>query len=124
MAKKKSIGKGMHPATVLLAVLFLLAGCAAGVFASVQITKGDEFRLNGEKYLTLSVGAEYREEGATVISFGRDISDRVTVGGDALDTSVPGKYQLVYTVDDFRWGEYQLVRTVVVEGGEDGQNGR
>lgn len=36
MAKKKSI----HPATALLAVLFLLIGCAAGVFASVQLTKG------------------------------------------------------------------------------------
>lgn len=111
MAKKKSI----HPATALLAVLFLLIGCTAGVFASVRLTKGDEFRLNGDKEVRLAVGEAYAEEGATVISFGRDISDKVQVGGDALDTSAAGTYKLVYTVKDLRWGDYRLVRTVIVE---------
>ena len=118
--------KRSHPAAVILAIVFLIVGIAAGVLVSRQITKNDKFILNGEKIVQMEVGGAFVDEGATVISFGRDISSDVQVSGDELNADVEGVYQLVYTVDDLRWGDYQLVRVVVVgnpEGAEDFLNG-
>ena len=118
--------KKSHPATVILTIVFLIVGIAAGVLVSRQITKNDKFILNGEKTVQMEVGGAFVDEGATVISFGRDISSGVQVSGDELNADVEGVYQLVYTVDDLRWGDYRLVRVVVVgnpEGAEDFLNG-
>lgn len=112
--------KRTHKATVVLAVLFLLIGIAAGVGASWFLTKDDTFELNGEKVIRLTVGDTYEEQGAKAISFGKDISSKVQISGDKPDLAVAGEYQIVYKVDDFRYKDYQLVRRVIVEdaGGE------
>ena len=114
-AAEKAVRK-THAATVVLSVLFLLVGIAAGVAACVFITRNDKFELNGEKEVRIAVGGSFSDPGATVFSFGRDLSESVQVGGDytSFDPTVEGVYQFVYTVDDFRWGDYQLVRTVIV----------
>ena len=130
MARKKSEAakaaekavKKTHAATLALALLFLIIGAAAGVFASVQLTKKDKFELNGDALVRLEVGAQFTDEGAAVVSFGRDVSGKVEVSGDALDVNKEGIYQLVYKVDDFRWKDFQRVRVVIVgdpEGAED-----
>ena len=123
MAKKRSssaakAAKKLHPATVVLAAVFLAVGIGAGIFASEALSAGDSFTLNGGREVHLSLGEAFDDPGATVLSFGRDISDRVQVGGDAdrFDADTPGTYYFVYTVDDLRWGDYQLVRTVIVGG--------
>lgn len=123
MAKKRSssaakAAKKLHPATVVLAAVFLAVGIGAGVFASEALSAGDSFTLNGGREVHLSLGEAFDDPGVTVLSFGRDISDRVQVGGDAdrFDADTPGTYYFVYTVDDLRWGDYQLVRTVIVGG--------
>lgn len=125
MAKKRSssaakAAKKLHPATVVLAAVFLAVGIGAGVFASEALSAGDSFTLNGGREVHLSLGEAFDDPGATVLSFGRDISDRVQVGGDAdrFDADTPGTYYFVYTVDDLRWGDYQLVRTVIVGGSD------
>ena len=113
----ESAVKKTHPATIFLAILFFLIGCAGGVFVSIQLTKNDRFDLNGEKVIRLEEGASYTEQGATVVSFGKDISAKVVYGGDAesLKGSLEeGIYQIVYTIDDLRWGDYQRVRVVIV----------
>lgn len=120
--------KKTHPATIALAILFLLIGIAAGVLLSVKMTEKDKFVLNGEKVVQLAIGEEYREAGATVVSFGKDISSKVERGGDLskLDTNTEAIYQIVYKVEDIRWGKYQLVRVVIVgnpEGAEAYLNG-
>ena len=118
--------KKSHPATVILTIVFLIVGIAAGVLVSRQITKNDKFILNGEKIVQMEVGGAFVDEGATVISFGRDISSDVQVSGDELNADVEGVYQLVYTVDDLRWRDYRLVRVIIVgnpEGAEDFLNG-
>lgn len=125
MAKKRSssaakAAKKLHPATVVLAAVFLAVGISAGIFASEALSAGDSFTLNGGREVHLSLGEAFDDPGATVLSFGRDISDRVQVGGDAdrFDADTPGTYYFVYTVDDLRWGDYQLVRTVIVGGSD------
>ena len=119
MAKTKrtrSAAKKLHPATLALALVFLVIGIAGGIFAAKALTANDCFVLNGTQQVYLAVGEAYEDPGATVLSFGRDISDKVIVGGDfsRFDADAPGIYNFTYTVDDFRWGDYQLVRTVTV----------
>ena len=136
MAKKSDVQKAAekavkksHPATLILAILFLIVGAVAGVMLSRELTKNDKFELIGEKQVELAIGESYKEAGVKIISFGRDISDKVAYGGDFVTMGeIPeeGIYQIVYTVDDFRWGDYQLVRTVIVrnpEGAEGLNNG-
>lgn len=128
-AAEKAVKKS-HPATLILAVLFLLIGAVAGVIVAREITKNDTFVLLGEKQVELENGASYTEAGVSIISFGRDISEKVQLGGDYESmgqTPAEGVYQIVYTVNDFRWGDYQLVRTVIVgdpEGTEDINDGK
>ena len=110
--------KKSHKGVFLLALLFLLIGAAAGAAVSWFMTKDDRFVLNGEKEITLAVGEVYEEQGAEVISFGRDISENVVISGDTVDESTEGVYQIVYSVEDLRWGEYQLVRVVTVGDGD------
>ena len=119
MAKSKrtrSAAKKLHPATLALALVFLALGIAGGIFAAKALTANDRFTLNGAQQVYLTVGEAYEDPGATVLSFGRDISDKVVVGGDfsRFDADAPGVYKFTYTVDDLRWGDYQLVRTVTV----------
>ena len=134
MARKKSnvaksaekAVKKTHTATLVLAVLFLIVGAVAGAIVSAHLTKNDRFELNGDKDVRMEIGDAFFDEGATVISFGRDVSANVQVGGDELNASVEGVYQLVYTIDDIRWGNFQRVRVVIVgdpEGAEDYING-
>lgn len=136
MAKKSDVQKAAekavkksHPATLILAILFMIVGAVAGVVLSRELTKNDKFELIGEKQVELAIGESYKEAGVKIISFGRDISDKVAYGGDFVTMGeIPeeGIYQIVYTVDDFRWGDYQLARTVIVgnpEGAEGLNNG-
>lgn len=110
--------KKSHKGVLLLALLFLVIGAAAGAAVSWFMTKDDRFVLNGEKEITLAVGEVYEEQGAEVISFGRDISENVVISGDTVDETTEGVYQIVYSVEDLRWGEYQLIRVVTVGDGD------
>lgn len=114
--------KKAHPVTLILAVLFLIIGIIAGVLVFSRLTENDKFVLNGDKEIRLAVGEDFEDPGATVISFGRDISAEVIVAGerDLFDPTVEGVYQFLYTVEDVRWGNYQLVRTVIVGNPDDG----
>lgn len=119
---EKAIRK-THPLTILLTLVFLLVGIGTGIGLSEFLIRNDKFVLNGEQEIRLSVGEEYIEPGATVISFGKDISDRVLISGDALNTSVVGEYQLVYQVENFRYKHYRRVRTVIVVAAEEKVDG-
>ena len=131
MARKSSVEKTaekavkkVHAATIALALLFFVIGCIGGVVVYGQLTKNDKFDLLGDNTVTLKIGEAYTEAGVSIVSFGRDISDKVVYGGDydVLDTNVEGVYQIVYKVEDIRWGDYQRVRTVIV-GDPDGADG-
>lgn len=112
--------KKTHKLTLSLAVLFLVIGLAAGAAAAWGLTRGDRFVLVGDKQITLALGQAYEEQGAEIVSFGRDISDKAVISGDTVDVNKAGVYQVVYTVKDLRWGSYQLVRTVTVGAAAEG----
>ena len=125
-AKRKI--KALHPLTLVLCFLALALGVGAGVGAYTYVSRNDCFVINGEKKYEISVGTEftYVDEGAKVISLGRDISDRVSVetnlteiseGKYTADTTKTGEYYIIYTVDSAKYGEVQRVRVITVKGG-------
>jgi Domain of unknown function (DUF5011)/HYR domain/Putative peptidoglycan binding domain len=71
--------------------------------------------LIGSASITLSVGEEYTEEGASV----SDVVDGVSaanIGGDAVNTLSPGTYDVIYSKTDAHGNVATVVpRTVVVE---------
>ena len=109
-------------------ILTLIIAVACGVFAEKLITKSDCFLLVGNKDIEIELGTAdstytYTEEGVKVISFGKDISDKITIttnmidnndGTYTIDTSEEGDYYIMYTVDSLKYGKIKRVRTFTV----------
>ncbi|MBO7250961.1 MAG: hypothetical protein J6V42_06780 [Clostridia bacterium] len=127
-SKAKSKVKRIHPMTFVICFLALLLGVGAGIGAYTLISADDCFKLKGDEAYTFKVGADiskYTDEGVKIISFGKDISSEVEVktnlseiddGVYAIDTSEPGEYYMIYTVDDAKFGKIQRVRTISIKG--------
>ena len=109
-------------------ILTFLIAVAGGVCVEKIITKNDVFALNGNKEYAFEIGHnggsyEYIDEGFKVVSFGRNIADKVSVdtnmtrGNDGqyiIDTSLEGDYYIIYTVEDIKYGHIKRVRTFTV----------
>lgn len=142
--RTKSSIKRLHTATKVLVVLFLAIGLAAGYFACTFVSKNDRFVLVGDTAFSIDVGAAYTytEQGAEVVCFGRDVSDKLIVetelekdanGNYIIPTDEEGVYTITYTVADtlltskFNKGEngvIKRIRTFTVNAAEeDGRNG-
>ena len=124
---KKSV-KRLNGWTVFFCIIALAAGVAAGVGAYKLVCINDKFVINGSKEYYIELGSkkfEYIDAGATVVEFGKDISDEVIVktnmtdlgnGKYEADASIPGKYYIEYTVDSPKYGEVRRIRTFIVGG--------
>lgn len=126
--KVKSKVKRIHPLSFVIWVLCLAIGAGLGIGAYTVVSANDHFILRGQKSYVLPIGGEvtYKDKGAEIISFGKDISDRVRIktnltetdedGVYKIDTSEPGEYYMIYTVDSVKYGQIQRVRTITVKG--------
>ena len=103
---KRFAKKNMVP-IIIVAVVFIVF-MLIGYFVSSAITKNDGFTLNNSnKDLAIAVNGEYVEEGAKVISFGKDISeylvieirDEYGVIVDKVDTSFDTEYAIIYSLE-------------------------
>lgn len=120
---EKAIKKLPAISKIIIVFLFIL-GVATSFFVCKFICRNDCFEINGKKSFSLSVGETYTDEGVTVIGFGQDLTTKVTVkvfkdgeelsGLDQIDTSQEAVYQILYTVNSFRFKEVELIRTVTV----------
>ena len=123
-----------NPTAVILVIVALLLGLAAGYLTCTFLTKNDAFSLEGEKAVTYVVGegggsVTLPEPGWTLTALGRNASDSVTVdttlpktdGGYAVNTSEPGVFTITYSSSHFLFSKYRLIRTITVkaEGGAD-----
>ncbi len=99
-------------ASFVLLIMFAL-GAVAGFFVLKHIARNDQFVLNGDKKIALTVGDTYTELGAKCVSYGKDISENVKIEGE-VDTSTEGVYRIVYTIKDFKFGKIRRVRIVTV----------
>ena len=138
--KAKSKVKKLHPATKVLAVLFLIIGIAAGAAACIFMSQNDRFLLKGSTAFSIDVGAQftYAEEGVEAVCFGRDVSGKLSVetdleqdanGNYIIPTDKEGVYTITYTVDAYKFtmgenGVIKRIRTFTVNAQEeDGHNG-
>ena len=103
---KKFAKKNIVP--IIIIALVFIAFMLAGYFLSTSITKNDAFTLNNSnKELAIEVNGEYVEEGAKVISFGKDVSEYLVIeirdedGNivDEIDTSFDTEYAIIYSLE-------------------------
>lgn len=106
-----------RPWYALILIVILAFGAVGGFFGAKFLIRNDKFEINGDQEITLEVGDYYIEKGATIISFGRDISKEVKIDS-TVDTTTAGQYYVKYTVEDIRFGNverYRYVEVVEVE---------
>ena len=131
-AKKeiKSTTKRLSVGGVIAIVITLIISVFAGIFVEKLVTKNDCFVLVGEKEYTIEVGESgstftYTEKGYKVISFGKDLSDKVSIktnmtknndGTYTIDTSEEGDFYLIYEVESLKYGKIKRVRVFTVGG--------
>ena len=139
-AKKKI--KKLHPATKILAVLFLVIGLGAGFFACGLLSANDRFELKGGKQISLEAGSTYTyaEEGYEAVAFGLDCAGKVQIeaskgitvdaNGNYVIPAEEGIYTLTYTVNSLKFNgklggeKIQRIRVFTVDAAEeDGRNG-
>ena len=113
-AKKEAKKQVKKKPWLLVVVLLLALSAVGGFFTAKVLTQNDTFEIIGEQTIYLQVGETYQDEGAKVISFGRDLSDQVK-SENTVDTSVAGDYYIKYTVEDIRFGNVCRYRYVVVQ---------
>lgn len=125
----KKAAKKTHRGISTIAVIFLFVGAVLGYMGAMYISENDCFVINGDKetYVKLGTPCTYVELGATVISYGRDLSDFVRIehdfpkdgnGNFIVDTSVEKTYVITYTIDDIKYGTIKRIRTITIVGGE------
>jgi len=81
----------------------------------VQDTVGPVITLNGNSPLSVECGSVYSDPGAT--AFDACDGDRpVTMGGDVVDSDMPGTYSVTYDAEDSSGNDaVQMTRTVIVQ---------
>lgn len=122
---KKAV-KNAHSGYIIVAVIFLIIGLAAGCTTAFLLTKNDSFTVNGSKSVTLNIGdtLSYTDEGVKCISFGKDVSKNVEIVTNMQrsedgttytgDTSAAGEYYIKYTVRGGRFDGLSRVRVFTV----------
>ena len=90
--KNKKALKGIHPAYLVIIVVALIVGVAAGYFLGNFIYGKDTLELNGQKitYVEQNKSVSYTDDGIKYISGGKDMSDKFEI--ETNMTLVDGKY--------------------------------
>jgi len=115
----KKVLKKTNKSILICSILFLILGFAIGFTIITLITKNDTFELIGDKTITLNVNDEYVEQGVKVISFNKDLKDKISIESN-VNTSIEGEYTIVYTIkDSFKYKNIKRVRYVRVVMGSD-----
>ena len=126
MAKrsKKNIEKvkKKHPIAFIVVIALFAVGIFGGYFTVKTLTKNDTFELIGEKYITLTLGQSYQDEGAKAVFFGKDISGEIVTENN-IDYSSVGQYYIKYEYSNFLYKDITIYRyvTIVSEEVADGE---
>ena len=122
--------KKLSPTALVVSLFLLIGGACGGWFGTQFITKNDCFTLIGKDEITKVVGQSYVDQGVNVVSFGKDLKDKVKVetnltkNQDGTYTSDEvGTFYMIYTVDSIKYGtifKIQKIRLITfVEESED-----
>lgn len=117
MAKrsKKNIEKvkKKHPFAFIVVIALFAVGIIGGYFTVKTLTKNDTFELIGEKYIILTLGQSYQDEGAKAVFFGRDVSDEIVIENN-IDFSSAGQYYIKYEYSNFLYKNVVKYRYVTI----------
>ncbi len=113
---------------ILIILLVTIIGGAIGVGACYFVCRNDCFEIIGEDHIERVLKAEdkeltskniYIDEGVKVISFGRDVSDKVYIETDLIKNedgsyiaTEPGTHYIVYKVDDIKYGKIFTIQRI------------
>ena len=115
----KAIGTAVGSYTQTFNVMDASGNAAVEVTRTVNVTDTTipVITLLGDAEVTVACGDEYTDAGVTATdTCNGDLSEDVTVGGDEVDTSVPGSYMITYNVvDTSANAAVEVTRTVVVQ---------
>ena len=122
--KAETSAKKLPSIAKIIIAFFFILGTAASFFVLQFVCKNDCFEINGKKAFSISVNETYVDEGVKIIAFGKNISDQVKItiykgnevieNFDQIDTSEEGVYQIMYTIDSFRFKDVKLIRTLTI----------
>ncbi len=117
--KAKKQLKKLSFGAVMIALLLLVIGAVSGFFGVKILTKNDCFILNGNDEITLQLGETYLDEGANIVSFGKDVSEDVTIETNLkLDSNgkyfaeSEGTYYMIYKSNNFKYGTLFKVQKI------------
>lgn len=113
---------------VLIILIVMIVGGAIGAGACYFVCRNDCFEIIGEDHIERVLKAEdkelanqnvYIDEGVKVISFGRDVSDKVYIETDLIKNddgsytaTEPGTHYIVYKVDDIKYGKIFTIQRI------------
>lgn len=100
--------KGSKAAIVILSVAILLLGTGSGLlyYGAPSLT------LNGEEQVEVGLCQVYEDPGVSAKKLGMDVSDQVSVTSN-VNTQMPGRYMIVYTLDDLSVARYVTVKSTM-----------
>ena len=111
LQKTKKQLKKLSFGAIVVAVLFLIVGVAGGFVSMKIMMNNDCFELVGKDEITLQIGESYMDEGAKVVAFGKDATNKIkietnlTKNEDGTYTSNEiGTFYMTYTVNNFKYG--------------------
>lgn len=105
--EKDTVSNNKTKKIVIVSVIVFLI--LLGIFSLLFFPK---IKLNGNSYIKLTLNETYAEKGAIASISGKDISKKLKTNGN-VDTSKPGKYEIVYTLKS-GFITKKVVRTVEV----------
>ena len=113
---------------ILIILLVTIIGAAIGAGMCWYLTLDDQFVIVGKDEITLTLRPKnedwginncYHDEGVKVVSFGRDVSDKVYVETDLKQNpdgsyyaDEVGTYYIIYKVDDIKYGKIFSVQRI------------
>lgn len=113
---------------LLIFLLVILFGGVIGAGVCWYVCRDDCFTIIGNEEITLTLKEDdeligprnsYRDDGVNVISFGRDVSDKVYIetnlkqypDGNYYADEI-GTYYIIYKVDDIKYGKIFTVQRI------------
>ena len=111
--KKIEKVKKKHPFAFIVVIALFAVGIFGGYFLVKTLTENDTFELIGEKYITLTLGQSYQDEGAKAVFFGKDISGEIVTENN-IDYSSVGQYYIKYEYSNFLYKDITIYRYVTI----------
>lgn len=106
-------------------VLLFIIGVLISLGSCYHICRNDQFEIVGKKTITLNINDSYLDAGAKAIAFSKNISSEikievfkdgniVEIDPNELDTSAECVYQIFYKLNNFRFRDVKIARTIIV----------